>query len=205
MRFLPLFWSGICRKPGRTALIGSAHRTQPLELSCRAAAGRFARANQVSTRREARSPRGHLRSHLSTTHAGTRGCRDQSRQGLAVSLYFHDSVRIPRSLSEVAHRNPGQAIGATLGAVNSLYAIVDSRRRELGTLRAIGFGSGAVIASILCESLLFAVPGALLGGALAWMFFNGLSASPFGYSSAGGSTAGRDSTPLTTPSRRRLN
>jgi putative ABC transport system permease protein len=73
------------------------------------------------------------------------------------------------------------AIGATLGAVNSLYAIVDSRRRELGTLRAIGFGSGAVIASILCESLLFAVPGALLGGALAWVFFNGLSASPFGY------------------------
>jgi putative ABC transport system permease protein len=73
------------------------------------------------------------------------------------------------------------AIGATLGAVNSLYAIVDSRRRELGTLRAIGFGSGAIVASLLCESLLFAVPGALLGGALAWVFFNGLSASPFGY------------------------
>jgi putative ABC transport system permease protein len=73
------------------------------------------------------------------------------------------------------------AIGATLGAVNSLYAIVDSRRRELGTLRAIGFGSGAVIASILCESLLFALPGALLGSAVAWVFFNGLSASPFGY------------------------
>ena len=73
------------------------------------------------------------------------------------------------------------AIGATLGAVNSLYAIVDSRRRELGTLRAIGFGSGAIVASILCESLLFALPGALLGGAVAWVFFNGLSASPFGY------------------------
>ena len=73
------------------------------------------------------------------------------------------------------------AIGATLGAVNSLYAIVDSRRRELGTLRAIGFGSGTIVASILCESLLFALPGALLGGAAAWVFFNGLSASPFGY------------------------
>jgi putative ABC transport system permease protein len=73
------------------------------------------------------------------------------------------------------------AIGATLGAVNCLYAIVDSRRRELGTLRAIGFRSGAIVASILCESLLFALPGALLGAALAWVFFNGLSASPFGY------------------------
>jgi putative ABC transport system permease protein len=74
------------------------------------------------------------------------------------------------------------AIGATLGAVNSLYAMVDSRRRELATLRAIGFGSGAIVASILCESILLAIPGALLGGALAWAFFNGLSASPFGYS-----------------------
>jgi putative ABC transport system permease protein len=74
------------------------------------------------------------------------------------------------------------AIGATLGAVNCLYSIVDSRRREMGTLRAIGFGSGTITASILCESLLFALPGALLGLALAWALFNGLSASPFGYS-----------------------
>jgi len=74
------------------------------------------------------------------------------------------------------------AIGATLGAVNCLYSIVDSRRREMGTLRAIGFGSGPITASILCESLLFALPGALLGGALAWALFNGLSASTFGVS-----------------------
>jgi putative ABC transport system permease protein len=74
------------------------------------------------------------------------------------------------------------ALAATLGAVNSLYAIVDSRRRELATLRALGFGAGAVVASVLCESMLLAVPGALLGSALAWAFFNGLSASPFGYS-----------------------
>lgn len=74
------------------------------------------------------------------------------------------------------------AIGATLGAVNSLYAIVDSRRRELATLRAIGFGPGPIVVSVLVESILWALPGALLGCALAWAFFNGLSASPFGYS-----------------------
>jgi putative ABC transport system permease protein len=74
------------------------------------------------------------------------------------------------------------AIGGTLGAVNSLYAIVDSRRRELATLRAIGFRPGTIIASTLCESMLLAVPGALLGAAVAWVFFSGLSASPFGYS-----------------------
>ncbi|HEY5759116.1 MAG TPA: FtsX-like permease family protein [Steroidobacter sp.] len=74
------------------------------------------------------------------------------------------------------------AIGATLGAVNSLYAMVDSRQREIATLRAIGFKSGPVIMAVLLESMLLAVPGAMLGSLLAWMLFNGLSASPFGYS-----------------------
>jgi putative ABC transport system permease protein len=73
------------------------------------------------------------------------------------------------------------AIGGTLGAVNSLYAIVDSRRRELATLRAIGFRSGPIVISTLCESMLLAVPGALLGAGAAWALFDGLSASPFGF------------------------
>ena len=73
------------------------------------------------------------------------------------------------------------AIGGTLGAINSLYAIVDSRRRELATLRAIGFRPGPIVASTLCESMLLAIPGALLGAALAWILFNGLAASPFGF------------------------
>jgi putative ABC transport system permease protein len=74
------------------------------------------------------------------------------------------------------------AVAATLGAVNSLYAIVDSRRRELATQRAIGFHGLPIVASLICESMLLALPGALLGAALAWIFFNGMSASPFGFS-----------------------
>jgi len=74
------------------------------------------------------------------------------------------------------------AVGATLGSVNSLYSIVDARRRELATLRAIGFGSGAIVAATLVESTLLALPGALLGAALAWLFFHGMAVSPFGFS-----------------------
>jgi putative ABC transport system permease protein len=73
------------------------------------------------------------------------------------------------------------ALGATLGAANSLYAIVDGRRRELATLRAVGFGSGPIVAATLLESELLAVPGALLGAGAGWVLFNGLSASPFGF------------------------
>lgn len=74
------------------------------------------------------------------------------------------------------------ALAATIGAANSLYAIVDGRRRELATLRAIGFNSGPIITALLCESILLALPGAVIGALVAWLFFNGLQASPFGTS-----------------------
>jgi len=74
------------------------------------------------------------------------------------------------------------AIGATLGAVNSLYSIVDARRRELATLRALGFGAGGIVVATLLESILLSLPGALLGAALAWLLFHGMAVSPFGFS-----------------------
>jgi putative ABC transport system permease protein len=74
------------------------------------------------------------------------------------------------------------AVAATIGAANSLYAIVDSRRRELATLRAVGFNGAPIIASIVVESVLLAVPGAFIGALVAWLLFNGLLASPFGAS-----------------------
>lgn len=73
------------------------------------------------------------------------------------------------------------AVAATIGAANSLYALVDARQRELATLRAVGFRSGPVMASTLSEAILLAIPGALIGTGLAWLFFSGLAASPFGF------------------------
>jgi putative ABC transport system permease protein len=64
-------------------------------------------------------------------------------------------------------------IGAACGALSSLYAAVDTRTREIATLRAIGFGSGAVVSSVLAEGLILAIPSALLGAAIAWFLFNG--------------------------------
>jgi putative ABC transport system permease protein len=74
------------------------------------------------------------------------------------------------------------AVAATFGAANSLYAIVDSRRRELATLCALGFTPGPLITAILAESTLLALSGALIGVGLAWFFFNGFAASPLGFS-----------------------
>lgn len=59
------------------------------------------------------------------------------------------------------------ATGATFGALNTMYAAVASRTAEIGTLRALGFGRGAILASFLTESLVLAAVGMLAGVALA--------------------------------------
>src|SRR5262249_4991857 len=47
-------------------------------------------------------------------------------------------------------------IGAVFGAVNTMNAIVASRTREIGTLRALGFSRGSVLTAFMIESLLLA-------------------------------------------------
>ncbi len=74
------------------------------------------------------------------------------------------------------------ALAATIGAANSLYAIVDGRRRESAILRAVGFSSAPIIVAVVSESILLAIPGALVGALVAWLLFNGLLASPLGAS-----------------------
>jgi len=72
------------------------------------------------------------------------------------------------------------AVGAVFGALNSMYAAIAARAREMGTLRAIGFGGVPVMMAVLLETLLLALAGGLLGGALAYLVFNGYSASTMG-------------------------
>ena len=69
------------------------------------------------------------------------------------------------------------AIGATFGALNTMFATVAARAREIATLRAIGFSGLPVVAAVLLETMLLALLGGLLGGVLAYILFDGYSAS----------------------------
>jgi putative ABC transport system permease protein len=55
------------------------------------------------------------------------------------------------------------SIGAMFAAANTMFAAVKSRTREIGTMRALGFGRFAILASFLGESLLLCLLGGLLG------------------------------------------
>ncbi len=65
------------------------------------------------------------------------------------------------------------AAGAIFGALNTMYSAVSDRRREIGTLRALGFGGLPVVISVLVEALLLCAIGAVIGTLIAWIAFDG--------------------------------
>jgi putative ABC transport system permease protein len=65
------------------------------------------------------------------------------------------------------------AIGSIFAAMNTMYAAVAYRGREIATLRVIGFSRPAILTSFVFESLLLALLGAI-AGILLMLPFNGM-------------------------------
>ena len=73
--------------------------------------------------------------------------------------------------------------GAVFAALNTMYAAVSSRSREIATLRALGFSRLPVVVSVMIESLVFGLIGALVGGAASWFLFDGFRAATINWAS----------------------
>jgi putative ABC transport system permease protein len=97
-------------------------------------------------------------------------------QALPERKYYEEQAgplaKILRNLANVVAFIMG--VGAVFGAMNTMYAIVAARTREIGTLRALGFSRRAILASFLIESLLLALLGGAVGCLLAFPM-NGFS------------------------------
>lgn len=118
-------------------------------------------------------------------------------QVLRESEYFANQGRslqaIIRGLGFVVSVLMG--IGAIFGALNTMYNAVAARTREIATLRALGFGAGAVVVSVLTEALLLALVGGSLGAVGAWLFFDGYRTSTLNWDSFSQVTFAFDVTP----------
>jgi putative ABC transport system permease protein len=77
------------------------------------------------------------------------------------------------------------AVGALFGALNTMFAAVATRAREIATLRAIGFRGMPVVVAVMLETMLLALLGGAIGGLLAWVVFNGFEASTMAAGSVG--------------------
>jgi putative ABC transport system permease protein len=65
-------------------------------------------------------------------------------------------------------------IGALFGCLNTMYAAVAARAREIATLRAIGYHAFPVAVSVILEAMALSVAGALIGAAIAWTLYDGV-------------------------------
>jgi ABC-type antimicrobial peptide transport system permease subunit len=72
------------------------------------------------------------------------------------------------------------AIGAAFGAMNTMYAQVSARTREIGTLRAIGFSRRSILASFVIEALMLCFFGGILGVGFTFLAFKLFLTAPTG-------------------------
>ncbi|MEI8359845.1 MAG: ABC transporter permease, partial [Deltaproteobacteria bacterium] len=75
-------------------------------------------------------------------------------------------------------------LGAGFGAANTMYAAVQARTTEIGTLRALGFSRGAILGAFEAEAIALSLLGFLLGAVLsvglAWLLSRWLGGIAFG-------------------------
>jgi putative ABC transport system permease protein len=74
-------------------------------------------------------------------------------------------------------------IGAVFGAINTMYTAVATRTREIATLRALGFGASPVVVSVLAESVMLSLIGGAIGGAAAYLAFDGFKTATMNWQS----------------------
>ena len=72
-------------------------------------------------------------------------------------------------------------IGAVFGAILTMYTAVSTRSREIATLRALGFNSTSVVISVIVEALALGAIGGIIGGAAAYLAFNGYQTSTMNF------------------------
>ena len=59
------------------------------------------------------------------------------------------------------------AIGSSFAAMNTMYAAVSRRAKEIGTLRVLGFSQGSILLSFFIESVVLSLLGGVIGCLLA--------------------------------------
>jgi putative ABC transport system permease protein len=91
---------------------------------------------------------------------------DQRLNVMAVSetKYYNDQTASAMPVQALGTFVAGiMAIGSIFAAMNTMYAAVARRAREIGTLRVLGFSRGGILTSFFLESLLLSLIGGLLG------------------------------------------
>src|SRR5262249_31075978 len=78
------------------------------------------------------------------------------------------------------------AIGGILGIMNTMYAAISQRAKDIGVLRLMGYRRWQILLSFQFESMIIAILGGLLGLVLAYLIFDGRTVTSIISSGGGG-------------------
>jgi putative ABC transport system permease protein len=96
--------------------------------------------------------------------------------------YAGQSTVLTRLIQIVGYGIAGlMSLGAIFTAILTMYTAVATRAREIATLRALGFSAPAIIVSVIGESLALGLIGGVIGGAAAYLAFNGYQTSTMNF------------------------
>jgi putative ABC transport system permease protein len=125
----------------------------------------FAAASDMQTLKDALSADPRVNVDVETEEQYFSGQTEQFRKTIGILAVFVTTI---------------MGLGAVFAALNTMYAAVGARAREIATLRAIGFRGLPVVVSIMLESLILALIGGLLGALAAYVLFNNMVVSTLG-------------------------
>lgn len=125
----------------------------------------FAAAGDLQTIKDALSADPRVNVDVETEEQYFSGQTEQFRKTIGILAVFVTTI---------------MGLGAVFAALNTMYAAVGARAREIATLRAIGFRGLPVVVSIMLESLILALIGGLLGALAAYALFNNMVVSTLG-------------------------
>ena len=113
--------------------------------------------------------------------ASVKGDQRVKLEGKTEKKYFEEQMATAKPVQILATLvGVIMAIGASFGAMNTMYAQVTARTREIGTLRALGFSRRALLSSFILESLALALIGGVVGCALALLVVRVFLTGPVG-------------------------
>jgi putative ABC transport system permease protein len=113
--------------------------------------------------------------------AEVKGNQQVKLDGKPEDIYYGEQMGTARPIQFLAYFvGILMAVGASFGAMNTMYAQVSARTREIATLRALGFARRVVLFSFVAESVVLGLAGGLVGTALATFIVRFLLTAPTG-------------------------
>jgi putative ABC transport system permease protein len=113
--------------------------------------------------------------------ASVKGDQRVKLEGKTEKKYYEEQMSTAAPIKILAYLvGIIMAVGASFGAMNTMYAQVSARTREIGTLRALGYSRRAVLGSFVLESIALSLIGGVLGAAMAIVLVQFFLTAPVG-------------------------